>query len=294
MTAPAPSGAAPPTSPEAWPACIPALDVAYRVLTSSEAPPELLKDSTERYLSTLALEERSALVDPTSSKTAAALCKLAVLRWRLFSAASVQPKPGTPLHPEALNELFQQAEDALGLVGMLEVDADEDVRTVGQSARKEVARLVGLLLTVTDVPTAPVGTADKRDKEALAQAMKKAASMKAAITKGKAGRSPVVQKVKLVLAVLMTLGGAIGIAYSFTTTLVEEKPIPAPELGPLPPGTEMVGNPASGNVIVRSTNGKPLSSEAVEALRQKAKAGTFQRLGPTQVLIGGPPPVGRR
>jgi hypothetical protein len=76
-------------------------------------------------------------------------------------------------------------------------------------------------------------------------------------------------------------------SYSVFKALHYDHAPPVPALPDPPPNTEVIGNPESGTVIVRSTNGKPIEREALQQFRVRAanSGANVQAIGPTQALV---------
>jgi hypothetical protein len=130
---------------------------------------------------------------------------------------------------------------------------------------------------------------DKADLKQLQSALAAAAKSEKRQAKGLRGSG---QTKKTIAAAALGLLAVASIGFTATRFIGFESPRPVPALPQPPPNTEVLGNPESGTVILRSKDGKPLEPDAFDRFRASATAAgaRVQLLGPTQALVTSAPP----
>src|SRR5262249_61740894 len=95
------------------------------------------------------------------------------------------------------------------------------------------------------------------------------------------------QTKRTIAAAGLALVSLASIGFVATRFVTFEQPRPVPVLPQPPPNTEVLGNPESGTVILRSKDGQPFQPDAFERFRAGATAAgaRVQPLGPTQALV---------
>jgi hypothetical protein len=133
------------------------------------------------------------------------------------------------------------------------------------------------------------GDESKADLKQLRNALAAAAKSEKRQAKGVRGSG---QTKRTIAAAALALVSVASIGFAATRFLSFEAPRPVPALPQPPPNTEVLGNPESGTVILRSTDGKPLEPVTFERFRASATAAgaRVQLLGPTQALVTSAPP----
>ncbi len=199
-----------------------------------------------------------------------------------MAALALRPRGEVAPDQPAFEELLRQIDETLANLGKLKEGDDPDLRQACDAARAALAKDVQKLLPGV-VGAMPGGEA-KEDLKQLRSAL--AAAAKSELRSGKGLRSKLRQTKTIIAAALVLLAIASGI-FSLTKLLAFDQARPVPALPQLPPNTEVLGNPESGTVIVRSTNGKPLEGEAFEKFKARSAdlGAHVQELGPTQVLV---------
>ena len=268
--------------PSGWPAGLPPLPVAIDIVTGRREPPSALQAGTKTLLSLLSFAERAALHQPHPSEDGESLRAIVATRWRLMGALTLRPSVESVPDPAAFEELLREVDEQLAGIGKLKQSDDPDVREACDGARNALAKDVQKLLPTSSGPsTANSATEDlKQLRKALAAA---------ATTDRKPGKgfSSVTQSKKaMVVLAASIVSMAVG-AFTIVKALHEELPPPVPALPAPPPNTELIGNPESGTVIVRSTNGQPIDEEALRNFKTRAASSgaNVQAIGPTQALV---------
>jgi hypothetical protein len=260
---------------------VPPLEKALSILTNHTPPPAELTAGTREFLSSLSFAERAVL--HAHSPGTESLCFIVAVRWRLMAALATRPEGSITPDAAALDQLLAEIDGTLASLSQFSTADDPDLRQACDSARTAIARDVHQLIPTSSGPAAIQGADDvKRLRQALSAAAiftknnNQSGGLRI-ITRGKKG---------LVLAAV-SLACIAGGVFSSMRTLWVEQLTPVPTLPDPPPGTELLGDPQSGTVILRSTDGNPLNGEALEHYRAQAapKGVTLQRLGPNQALI---------
>jgi hypothetical protein len=259
------------------------MPVAIDIVTGRRAPPPALQGGTQTLLSSLSFAERAALHQPHPSEDGEALRALVATRWRLMGALTLRPSVETIPDPAAFEELLREVDEQLAGLSKLKESDDPDARAACDGARNALAKDVQKLLPTSTGANSAVKSATD-DLKQLRQAL--AAASKTDRRSGKGLNSVTQSKKAIILLAASIVSMAMG-GFTIAKALHEELPPAVPALPEPPPNTELVGNPESGTVIVRSTNGKPIDEEALRKF--KARAGTsganVQTIGPTQALV---------
>ena len=268
--------------PSGWPAGLPPLPVAIDIVTGRREPPSALQAGTKTLLSLLSFAERAALHQPHPSEDGESLRAIVATRWRLMGALTLRPSVESVPDPAAFEELLREVDEQLAGIGKLKQSDDPDVREACDGARNALAKDVQKLLPTSSGPsTANSATEDlKQLRKALAAA---------ATTDRKPGKgfSSVTQSKKAMVVLAASIVSMAMGAFTIVKALHEELPPPVPALPAPPPNTELIGNPESGTVIVRSTNGQPIDEEALRNFKTRAASSgaNVQAIGPTQALV---------
>jgi len=268
--------------PSGWPAGLPPLPVAIDIVTGRRAPPPALQVGTQTLLSSLSFAERAALHQPHPSEDGESLRTIVATRWRLMGALTLRPSVESVPDPAAFEELLREVDEQLAGIGKLKQSDDPDVREACDGARNALAKDVQKLLPTSSGPsTANSATEDlKQLRKALAAA---------ATTDRKPGKgfSSVTQSKKAMVVLAASIVSMAMGAFTIVKAVHEELPPPVPALPAPPPNTELIGNPESGTVIVRSTNGQPIDEEALRNFKTRAASSgaNVQAIGPTQALV---------
>jgi len=268
--------------PSGWPAGLPPLPVAIDIVTGRREPPSALQAGTKTLLSLLSFAERAALHQPHPSEDGESLRAIVATRWRLMGALTLRPSVESVPNPAAFEELLREVDEQLAGIGKLKQSDDPDVREACDGARNALAKDVQKLLPTSSGPsTANSATEDlKQLRKALAAA---------ATTDRKPGKgfSSVTQSKKAIVVLAASIVSMAMGAFTIVKALHEELPPPVPALPAPPPNTELIGNPESGTVIVRSTNGQPIDEEALRNFKTRAASSgaNVQAIGPTQALV---------
>ncbi len=268
--------------PSGWPAGLPPLPVAIDIVTGRREPPSALQAGTKTLLSLLSFAERAALHQPHPSEDGESLRTIVATRWRLMGALTLRPSVESVPDPAAFEELLREVDEQLAGIGKLKQSDDPDVREACDGARNALAKDVQKLLPTSSGPsTANSATEDlKQLRKALAAA---------ATTDRKPGKgfSSVTQSKKAMVVLAASIVSMAMGAFTIVKALHEELPPPVPALPAPPPNTELIGNPESGTVIVRSTNGQPIDEEALRNFKTRAASSgaNVQAIGPTQALV---------
>jgi len=268
--------------PSGWPAGLPPLPVAIDIVTGRREPPSALQAGTKTLLSLLSFAERAALHQPHPSEDGESLRTIVATRWRLMGALTLRPSVESVPDPAAFEELLREVDEQLAGIGKLKQSDDPDVREACDGARNALAKDVQKLLPTSSGPsTANSATEDlKQLRKALAAA---------ATTDRKPGKgfSSVTQSKKAMVVLAASIVSMAMGAFTIVKALHEELPPPVPALPAPPPNTELIGNPESGTVIVRSTNGQPIDEEALRNFKTRAgsSGANVQTIGPTQALV---------
>src|SRR5260370_28785629 len=280
---PPPSEVAPP----GWRAGLAPLPVAIDIVTGRRAPPHALQVGTQTLLSSLSFAERAALHQPHPSEDGESLRAIVATRWRLMGALTLRPSAETVPDPAAFEELLRQVDEQLACLGKLKQSDDSDVREACDGARNALAKDVQKLLPTSSSPssTAKSATDDlKQLRKALAAA---------ATTDQRSGKgfSSVTQSKKAMVVLAASVASMAMGAFTIVQAFHDEVPPPVPALPAPPPNTELIGNPESGTVIVRSTNSQPIDEEALRNFKTRAGStgATGPSLGPTQELVTSAP-----
>jgi|GEM_PF-3198686 len=276
----------PPTAEVAapgWPAGLPPMSVAIDIVTGRREPPAALQAGTKTLLSSLSFAERAALHQPHPSDVGEPLRAIVATRWRLMGALTLRPSVETVPDPAAFEELLREVDEQLACLGKLKQSNDSDVREACEGARNALAKDVQKLLPTSSGPSA----AAKSATDDLKQLRKALAAAATNDRKSGTGFSSVTQSKKAMVALAASIASMAMGAFTIVKALHEELPPPVPTLPAPPPNTELIGNPESGTVIVRSTDGKPIDPEALRNFMARAgsSGANVQSIGPTQALV---------
>jgi hypothetical protein len=256
---------------------------ALEIVTGRLQTPSELQQATSAFLSSLSFAETAALHESAPAGEADALCSIVASRWRLMSALSLRPSGEFTPDAEALEQLLQEVDGTLAALAGLKGSEDPDVQEASEAARKALAKDVHRLLPTTSGP-GPGGDAAGADLKQLRSAL--AAAARAEQKSGKGLRSvPRTKKAMVVFALgLLSIASA---GFSAFRVLREDRLPEVPVLPQIPPNTQMMGDPKSGTVILRSTNGQPIDRQALEKFKGSVdgNGATVQLLGPTQALV---------
>jgi hypothetical protein len=258
------------------------LPIAIDIVTGRREPPSALQAGTETLLSLLSFAERAALHQPHPSEGGESLRAIVATRWRLMGALTLRPSVESVPDPAAFEELLREVDEQLAGIGKLKQSDDPDVREACDGARNALAKDVQKLLPTSSGPSAANSATEdlKQLRKALAAA---------ATTDRKPGKgfSSVTQSKKAMVVLAASIVSMAMGAFTIVKTLHEELPPPVPALPAPPPNTELIGNPESGTVIVRSTNGQPIDEEALRNFKTRAgsSGANVQTIGPTQALV---------
>lgn len=287
--APAHAPAPPPSAAGtlAWPAAVPPPIVALEIVCGRYPPPPELQAATETFRRSLTFIESAALHAPERSEEIDVLCASCATRWRVMAALTARPAGEFAPDAAAFDELLREVDGALASLGKLRERADADLQEACDSARAALAKDVQKLLPSVD-GRAPVDES-KADLKQLRSALVAAAKSEKRRAKGLRG---IGQTKKAIAAAALALVMVGSIGYTATWFLSFEPPRPVPALPQPPPNTEVLGNPESGTVILRSKDGKPLEPVTFDRFRASATAAgaRVQLLGPTQALVTSAPP----
>ena len=280
---PAPALQAVPAPSANWPCFIPPLDQGMRVVTGAQPPPPELREATGAFLGSLSFVETAALHEAAPNEEAAALRKVVAVHWRLMSALELRPEGNDTPDAPALDQLLAEIDDALATIHKLKQSDDADVREACDATRSALAKGVHKLLPTTSAGLAIDSATDevKQLRSVLAAASKAERSKSASPLR--AAKNNKKALAIIAVGIIATASGA----YTTVKALHEEQLPPVPSLPEPPPNTEVLGNAASGTVIVRSTNGKPIDAEALQRFKNLAiqNGAAVQNLSPTQVLV---------
>ncbi len=270
-----------------WPAAVPPLIVALEIVRGRCPPPPELEAATETFLRSLTFVESAALHAPQPSEEIDVLCASSATRWRVMAALAVRPAGEVAPDAAAFEELLHEVDGALASLGKLKERADIDLQEACDSARAALAKDVQKLLPSADGRAA--GADSKTDLKQLRNALAAAAKSEGRSAKGLRG---IGQTKRMIAGAGLALLAVASIGFTATRLLAFEQPRPVPVLPEPPPNTEVLGNPESGTVILRSKDGKALAPETFEKFRAGATAAgaRVQLLGPTQALVTSPPP----
>ncbi|HXN42118.1 MAG TPA: hypothetical protein VN918_10045 [Myxococcaceae bacterium] len=270
-------------APPGWPAGLQPLPIAIDIVTGRREPPSPLRAGTETLLSSLSFAERAALHQPHPSEDGEALRAIVATRWRLMGALTLRPSVESVPDPAAFEELLREVDEQLAGIGKLTQSDDPDVREACERARNALAKDVQKLLPTSSGPSS-TGASATDDLKQLRKALAAAAT-----TDGKSGKgfSSVTQSKKAMVVLAASIVSMAMGAFTIVKALHEELPPPVPALPAPPPNTELIGNPESGTVIVRSTNGQPIDEEALRSFKTRAASSgaNVQTIGPTQALV---------
>ncbi len=265
-----------------WPCFIPPLAQAMRVVTGVEPPPAELRQSTGALLHSLSFVETAALHEPKPGEESIALRKIVAVRWRLMSALELRPDGHDTPDQVALDQLLAEIDGALDSINRLKQSEDVDLKETCDAVRSWLAKGVHKLLPTSTAALALGSVTDE---------VKQLRNVLAAASRAETGAPRVLRAVKgnkkaLAIIAVGIMASASG-AYTALKTLREEHPPPVPTLPDPPPNTEVLGDAASGTVILRATDGKPIDGEALRRFKSQAIQGgaAVQNLSPTQILI---------
>ncbi len=276
----------PPTevAPPGWPAGLPPMSVAIDIVTGRREPPPALQAGTKTLLSSLSFVERAALHQPHPSEDGESLRAIVATRWRLMGALTLRPSVETVPDPAAFEQLLKEVDEQLACLGKLKQSDDSDVRDACDGARNALAKDVQKLLPTSASPSSSAAKSATDDLKQLRKAL--AAATKTDRKSGKGFSSVTQSKKAMVVLAASIVSMAVG-AFTIVKALHEELPPPVPALPAPPPNTELIGNPESGTVIVRSTDGNPIDEEALRNFKARAASSgaNVQTIGPTQALV---------
>ncbi len=287
---PAPVSSAPEPSPtqsgaQGWLGGLPPPSIALKIVTGFVDPPPELRDATQSFLSSLTFAETAALHQSQPTGDIASLCSIVASRWRLMSALALRPQGEVAPDAAALEQLLQEVDGTLASLGKLKNSDDPDIREACDAARAALAKDVHKLLPM------PTGAAPAAGEPSASDDLKQLRSALAAAAKsekqaGKGLHSVTQSKKTMAILAVGLISMATG-TYSVVKAVRHDQAPPVPALPEPPPNTEVVGNPESGTVIVRSTNGKPIEHEALQQFKIRAanSGANVQMIGPTQALV---------
>jgi hypothetical protein len=268
-----------------WPSAVPELAEAILLLKGEAAPPAALKAVTEQLAASLSFQERAALFEAEPSAGSTVLVQVAATRWRIAAALALRPTNGEPPDSGALDQLIGDIDTTLAQLGELGQTDDEELRAACEAARKSLARGIGQLLPTTSAESAKsVDAIERARRSEVEQTLAKASStVRVKQDFGPSGPKGRGKRIAALICGVVATGLLAFAAFS----LIPESEKSVPTLPLPPPGTELLGNPRAGSVILSSTDGKPLSREAVEKFTAEARAAgaEVQPLGPTQLLL---------
>ena len=275
---PAESGALP-----QWPAGIPPFNIALKMVRGYVEPPPDLREATADFMSSLTFAESAALHDLQPTGDAETLCSIVASRWRLMSAVKLRREGNVTPDAAALEELLTEVDGTLARLRTFAENEDPDIRESCDSAKSALAKDVQRLLP-TSTDSGPATFSPTDDLNQLRTALAAAAKSEGQAAK----RLSSVTKSKKTMAIMAA--GIISMAsgtYTLVKALHYDQPPPVPALSELPANTEVVGDPVSGTVIVRSTNGKPIDREAFQKFKARAgdSGASVRMLGPNQALV---------
>jgi len=261
--------------------------VALEIVRGRFSPPPELQAATETFLRSLTFVESAALHASQSSEELDILCASSATRWRVMAALASHPAGQVAPDAAAFDELMHEVDGALANLGKLKERGDADLQEACDSARAALAKDVQKLLPSVDGHAA--GDESKADLKQLQSALAAAAKSEKRQAKGLRGSG---QTKKTIAAAALGLLAVASIGFTATRFIGFEPQRPVPALPQPPPNTEVLGNPESGTVILRSTDGKPLEPGAFDRFRAGATAAgaRVQLLGPTQALVTSAPP----
>ena len=275
MHAPPPradSVAAAPAAPVAlWPSQVPKREAMLGFLNDPKTAPEPFRSIASRLLSTLQFPERAAVYTSSPSADEALVQKMVVTRFRLTAAVETRA-PGSAPDAASLDELVQEVDDALAAVKQLGTTTeDPELKEVCESSRTVFAKGVQELLPVA---------AEAHQRIAFTPPPKPAVRI---TSSGLPAVQPAVGRTKILVGLLvgsLLIAGAAGF-------LLSGGPKPLPELPPLPPNTEVFGDPSTGAVAVHSTDGKPIDPQAMARFRDEAlqKGALVQEASPSMFTV---------
>jgi len=265
-----------------WPAAVPPLIVALEIVRGRCPLPPELKAATETFLRSLTFVESAALHAAQSSEELDVLCASSATRWRVMAALASRPAGEVAPDAAAFEELMHEVDGALANLGKLKERGDADLQEACDSARAALAKDVQKLLPSVDGHAA--GDESKADLKQLRNAL--AAAAKSEQRQGK-GLRRIGGTKRTIATAALALVAVASVGFTAMRFNVFEQARPVPTLPQPPPDTEVLGNPESGTVILRSKDGKPFQPDAFERFRASATvAGArVQLLGPTQALV---------
>lgn len=267
--------------PLPWPASVPPLVIALDIVRGRCPPPPELQASTEALRRSLTFVESAALHAPEPSEDIDVLCLSAATRWRVVSALALRPVGEFASDAAAFEELLHEVDGTLASLGKVKDHADPDLQEACDGARASLAKDVQKLLP--SVGGSAMAVEAKADLKQLRNALAAAAKSEGQVARRGGARD--IKKAIVVAALSLVALASVGFAVS--RVWVFEQPQPVPALPQPPPNMEVLGNPESGTVILRSKDGKPLEGEAFEKFQAAAIAAgaRVQALGPTQALV---------
>lgn len=284
-SATAPAAASEPARP-AWPAEVPSVSEALKILTYQVAAPQPYFALTGRFLAKLSFAERAALYEPSQKASATTFGEVVAIRWRLVCAAETKPGKGHAVDNAAIDQMCGEIDCALAAIGELARTDDPELAEACQITRKALLGAVHLL-----VPTAPAelpaGTGDTEESQKLFREAVAEAAL--APEEPEVFEPPIRRPARWRIAVAGTVlaVGLASLGLTLRTAVREEKPVPVPDLPATPPGSVIVGAPESGTVFLQAVDGRPLDPEGLETFTVKAQAqgAHVKKLGPHQALI---------
>ncbi len=270
-----------------WPGTVPGPEATLEMLTYARPAPAALTTSFERFMSGLAPEARAAMTGRWPGEVAKRYRTVLATQVRLVFALDSRPQ-SADADSAALDALFANADEALATAAELSESIIPEVKTACEWARGSVARLVQELLPTSD---ARAVATDLETAEATKRLRHDQAAAKAApvitLTPTAPGKPGLLKRIGLKTAIglaAVSLGLAAFVVWSSLKPL-EVKPLP--ELPELPAGTVVLGNAASGQMMLQRSDGKPLDNEAIAEFKKRAESRAIRvtAAGPTQLIL---------
>lgn len=281
-----------PAQSSVWPGLVPGPVEASAILTYSRPAPAELTASFERFMSAIAPEARAAMTGRWPGEVAKRFRTVLATQVRLVFALDTRPQSGET-DSAALDVLFVQADEALATCGELSESIIPEVKSACDWARGSVARLVQELLPTSDdrALATDLETSEATKRLRQEQAVAKAAPV-VTLTPTAPGKPGLLKRIGPKSAAGLA-AVSIGVAAFVVWSALKPLDVKAvPEVPELPAGMVVLGNIASGQVMVQRSDGQPLDKAAVAEFKARAEARHIRvtELGPSQLMLEAAPP----
>lgn len=268
---PSTTGARSPTSGTAaaekvtWPANVPSLSDAEKILAGSVAAPAAAVQLTQDFLSSLTPVERSAL-GPDQTPALKKLRTAIAGRWRLSFTLATRSGDGREIDMPALDQLLTEVDVLLSALGSETIEDNEELKQAFDGSRGALAKHA---VDIAEIAFKAHQTTAQGVADIAAEKYKRISARiisNSSLQKNEASRRPTLMVVLLIAAVLGA-GGFHGYRFLMTTTPAVST------LEGAPPNTYGTTVPNSGGLsMVQNLAGKPFSEAELQQFRSRMEA----------------------